>query len=535
MNNSQEKSQKTKATLIVSTLKMASATFISRILGLVRELLIARFFGASGSTDAFFVAYRIPNLLRDLFAEGAFSSAFVPVFTKSKQSGLKNSQILFSTAFWRLSFITSILSLLIYFNADSLIRLFAPNFLNDLSKFALTVSMVKIVAPFLALISIAALFMGVLNTHKVFFLPSVMPAFLNLSVISSILIAPSFLKIYKINPIISLPIGIMFGGLFQVLLQIPSLLKLGYKIKLPIKKISEQTTNEINQITKKMGPGLIGFSINQINLLVNTILASGSIVGAVSWLNYAFRLFQFPVGIFSVSLGTSNLVHFSALWKLDKKTEAISLLKATLYFGLAIIAPITIITFLLGDWLINLVFEGGKFLNSDTLITAKALAIYAIGLPFVAFNKILIPVFYSIDKQSLPVKVSIASMIVNISISLSLIGKYGFLVLPTAMTVSIILNSSSLLYFLRKEFKTKESFLINIRSFKILSSSILVGIVIHTSKLNLFQDFFSQTILVKIIWLGLISFIATASYLLALYIFGEKKIFKNLVSKFMKK
>jgi len=321
--------------VLFSSLKMALATFCSRILGLVREQVLAFYFGTSGFTDAFLVAYRIPNLLRDLFAEGAFSAAFVPTFIEAQTESKEEARKLFWKLFILLTSVTLILGAGIFIFAPEIINVFAPTFHEDPEKYELTVTLTRIMSPFLCLVSIAALFMGVLNSMKVFFLPSFAPVFFNISMIISMIALPAFFISRGMNPVLSLGVGVLIGGLFQALVQFPKIIKMGMGPINPGKIFSKRT----KKVIALLGPGLLGFAATQINLLVNTILASTTVVGAVSWLSFAFRLFQLPVGILSVSIGNSNLVHFSKAWKEGDKEEAKSLLETSYFMSLFVVLP----------------------------------------------------------------------------------------------------------------------------------------------------------------------------------------------------
>ncbi|MDH5415304.1 MAG: murein biosynthesis integral membrane protein MurJ, partial [Flavobacteriaceae bacterium] len=307
-----------KLTVFLSSMKMAIATFCSRILGLVREQFIAYFFGASGFTDAFLIAYRIPNLLRDLFAEGAFSSAFVPTFVDANLKSKEEARKLLWALFILLSMVSLVISGLIIAFTPEIVNLFAPTFKEDIAKFDLTITLTRIMAPFLCFISVAALFMGVLNSLKIFFVPSFAPVFFNVAMILSMLVFPPLLIERGMEPIISLGFGVFLGGILQGLVQFPLIIKNGYGPTRPGKIFSQQT----KKVLFLLGPGLLGFAASQINLIINTILASSTVVGAVSWLSFSFRLFQLPVGILSVSIGNSNLVLFSKAWKAGEKEEA---------------------------------------------------------------------------------------------------------------------------------------------------------------------------------------------------------------------
>ncbi|RLA67960.1 MAG: hypothetical protein DRQ88_01470, partial [Epsilonproteobacteria bacterium] len=267
-----------KYTVLLSSLKMASATFLSRILGLVREQVMAAIFGASGFTDAYLVAFRIPNILRDLFAEGSFSPAFVPIFIEERIKDPARARSLLWSLFVLLFFLTGTLSLLIMYFAPELTRLFAPSFAALPQKFELTVMLLRIMSPFLVLISLAALFMGALNSLKIFFMPSIAPAFFNMVMIAAILFFPPLFEKRGLQPILSLGVGVILGGFLQMIIQLPLVIRKGYGPKGPIKPVSKLT----NRIIKRIGIGTVGIAATQINVLVTTILATGTVVGAVS-------------------------------------------------------------------------------------------------------------------------------------------------------------------------------------------------------------------------------------------------------------
>ncbi len=522
MANSQERSR---ASILFTSAKMAIATFCSRILGLVREQLIAATFGASGLTDAFYVAYRIPNLLRDLFAEGAFSSAFVPIFTESKIK--QNSKETFQAAFWTLLIITGLLSVVIFFASPVLVGLFAPSFKSDPEKFQLTILMVRVISPFLLVISLAALLMGVLNTYKIFFLPAITPAFLNLSVICSILFLSTYIESMGYHSILSIALGVFIGGILQFLIQLPSVLKKGYSFAFPNKLF----TKNVKRILIKMGPGMIGFSVNQLNLLVNTILATSSgVIGALSFLNWGFRLFQFPNGILSVSLGNSHLVHFSEKWKNNKKSEAIDLFQSTITLSLTLLIPITITILVFPDWISNIVFERGQFSRQDTLNTATVLFYYALSIPFYGLYKITVPLFYSIDKEKIPVFTSIISILINITFALSFIDQLGFVVLAMSLSLATICNLLMQLIFLKKYLSLKASFFLNTKYLKMLIAGIAAFFFakfLKSTQLNLLDEILIK----KLLYFSTFSFLVLSLFLLLLYILGER----NFIYKIRKK
>lgn len=516
-------------TVFLSSLKMAIATSCSRVLGLVREQFIAFIFGASGMTDAFYVAFRIPNMLRDLLAEGALSSAFVPNFVESKKISHESARLLLWSLFVFLFLLTLCISGLIAFNAQWIVGKVAPSFMDDPVKFQTTILLTQIMSPFIIFVSIAALFMGALNSMGAFFIPALSPAFFNVSMISSMLILPSILKESGIPIIYTLGAGVLFGGFLQAVVQFPLILK--YKLGPVLFK--DGFHDKTKKVVKLLGPGLIGFAATQVNLIVNTILATGTIVGAVSYLSYAFRLFQLPVGILSVSIGNSNLVHFSKAWREGDREGAREFVKLSTHLSWFFILPATVITLTFAREIVHVIFERGQFNEVSTLMTSKALYWYALGLPFYGLYKIFVPAFYTIEKQMIPVFVSIGSIITNIVFCVALVPHYGFQVLALGTTVSIFLNSQLLIFLFLKHTKFELKNFYSARIIKMNVSAILCYVVMFFVKTNFL--FFKFSFIGKCFYLGF-GFIAIAlMYGLLLMLFGEREIVLSVVSKLKKR
>lgn len=509
--------------VLLASSKMAVATMCSRLLGLVREQFMAALFGASGLTDAFLVAYRIPNLLRDLFAEGAFSSAFVPTFVEANTVSREEGRKLLWRLFFLLLIITSLISLFIFVFAHEIITIFAPAFTKDPEKFLMTVNLTKIMAPFLTFVSIAALFMGALNSLKVFFIPALAPAFFNVVMIGSMVFFPSYFVSKNIAPIYSLGAGVFIGGLVQALVQFPFILKYGLTPLLDKKLWGKREKKVVTLI----GPGLVGFAAVQVNLLINTILASSTVVGAVSWLSYSFRLFQLPVGILSVSIGNSNLVHFSSAWKSNKKDEAINYLSTSFFLSFFVILPAALCLFVFSDLMVNVIFERGRFTSFSTLMTAKALRWYAFGLPFYGLNKILVPTFYAIDRQKIPVLTSLLSIGVNIVFCLSLTPHYGFEILAMGTSLSVMVNALLQAFILKNDLKLNISKFINIRFFKLFLAALASFILSYWFN----QQFYLPDLMFAkrctILIMGIL--ILALCYLICILMLGEKKVVKNFL------
>lgn len=513
--------------VIRSTIKMAFATFFSRIFGLVREQVMAAYFGASGMTDAFLVAFRIPNLLRDLFAEGAFSAAFVPTFIEANQESFEKSRELMWSLFWLLFFITGTVCLGIFIFAPELITIFAPSFTKDPEKFEITVNLTRIMAPFLTFVSLAALFMGVLNSLKVFFVPAFAPTWFNIVSILSQIGLSGLLYKNGYHPIYSLGIGAMLGGLAQAAVQVPKLMQFGYKPMWPKKFWTDRS----KKIVKLIGPGLIGFAAAQINILITTILAT-PIVGAVSWLSYSFRLFQLPVGILSVSIGNSNMVHFSEAWKKKDEAGAKAHLQQSYYLSFLSVMPALVMLYCLSEEMINLIFERGKFTHESTLMTAEALRMYALGLPFYGLYKLLVPTFYALDRQKIPVMASLFSIAFNISFCLLLTPIFGFKILALGTTLSVLVNSCFQSWVLKKDLNLSWNFFFSLRIWKVVGAT--VGCAVITETL-LKVEFFSQPFITKCFYLGAQILAIGALYATFLLLMGERAAVNALLSKVTKK
>ena len=507
---------------------MAIATFMSRILGLIREQVMAAYFGASGITDAFLVAFRIPNLLRDLFAEGAFSSAFVPTFVEANQESKEESRELLWTLFWLLTITTGTICLLIGIFAPELIEIFAPSFTKDPEKFHITVVLTRIMAPFLTFVSLAALFMGALNSLKVFFLPSLAPAFFNIVSVLVMLTMSGFLDSHGYPAVYSLGIGAMLGGLVQAAVQFPILYKYGFKPMWPKKLWSPRAI----KVVKLIGPGMIGFAAAQINLLINTILATGTIVGATSWLNYSFRLFQLPVGILSVSIGNSNLVHFSEAWKKGDEKGAKDLLKSSYYLSFLTVLPSLAILYCFSEEIVNLIFERGKFDRHSTIMTAEALRMYALGLPFYSLNKIWVPTFYALNRQRVPVIASLMSIGFNITFCLLLTPIYGFKVLALGTTLSMLVNAGFQSWMLKKDLDLDWDFFFSPKVLKVFAATLVSALIVS---FGLKVEFFTQPFMVKCLIVAAQISAVGLLYGAILMILGERAAVMALVVKITKK
>lgn len=508
---------------------MSIATLMSRFLGLARELLIAMYFGASGMTDAFWVAFRVPNMLRDLLAEGNFNSAFLPVLTEeSKKSKKKGVEVFLSSGFLLL-LITGFFALLIFFFSESIVNIIAPSFSKQPSVFHVTDFSIKILAFFLPLISLAAISMSFLNVKKLFFIPALAPATLNVMMILSIIFLTPVLISKGIEPVLALAIGGITGGAAQFLVQVPFLIKEGAFMKVKFAFWS----NPVKKIFYRMSVGIIGVAATQINLLISTFLATGAGLGAVSYLTYSMRLFQFPVGVFGVSLSNSNLVYFSDAIKSGDFNEARAVLKKSYHLSLLLLVPATLVLFLLAEEATFLIFERGKFSNLDREMTAMALRAYLLGLPFYCIFKLIGPTFYALDKEKIPIGISIFSIIVNIIFSVSLIDRFGFVILAYGVSLSVIVNSLLQIIFLRKELNIGFKFFATKTFFSILVSGFLPFALLFFTKKYILP--ISLVAWWKCLFLSVgYSLIFVASFIGLLFLCGEREQINRFISKIKK-
>jgi len=417
---------------------MGVATFFSRIAGLIREQSFAYFFGAGAWTDAFNVAFKIPNLLRDLFAEGAMSAAFVPTFNAVlAKEGRERAFRLTSVTLTILVLVVGAITALGIAVSPALVKFMAPKFVSDPAKFEVTVSMTRIMFPFLLVISLAAMVMGVLNSLGEFFVPAVAPVFLNLAMIVAGFSLCPFFETLGWRPIEGMAVGAMIGGFLQLAAQWPALRRTGFRFRWEF----QPGDSGMRRIVALMLPGTIGLAATQVNVAISTILATSQGDGAVSWLNYAFRLMQLPLGMFGVAIAQATLPVISRQAAANDR-EAMA---GTLAGSIKLTSFINIVAAMglaaLSVPVIRLLFEHGRFTAADTAATALALQAYAGGLIFFSLIKVLGPAFYALGDTSVPVKASFASVAACICANLALIGPCGYWGLALGTSVGSGVNA----------------------------------------------------------------------------------------------
>ncbi|MEY4705572.1 MAG: Virulence factor MviN-like protein [Nitrospirota bacterium] len=418
------------------------ATFSSRILGFIRDMVLARLFGATPAADAFFVAYRVPNLLRELFAEGSMSSAFIPVFTeyqtrKSKRDAWELASAVFTTL---LTIVTGV-TILGIVAAPGIVWFLAPGFHDDPAKLGMTALLTQIMFPYLFFISLAALAMGILNSMRAFAAPAFSPVFFNIVIIGCALVLSPAMS----EPILGVAIGVVAGGAAQFAMQLPGLRRRGLLFGFRF----EPGHPGVRRIGALMVPSLLGLSVTQINITVSTILAS-FFAGGPTYLFYGMRLIQFPLGIFGVALATAILPTLSA----QAARGALDELRTTLGFGLRmilfIILPAMLGLILLRQPIVHLFFEHGTFTAHDTAETSLAVLCYAVGLWAFGGVRIIVSAFYSLQDTRTPAISAAIAVAANLVFSLLLMSPLGAAGLALATALAAMVNGGILVAVLHR-------------------------------------------------------------------------------------
>lgn len=387
---------------------VSGMTMLSRVTGLVRELLIARAFGASAYTDAFFVAFRIPNLLRRLFAEGAFSQAFVPILAEYKnQKGEAASKGLIDAVatvlLWAL-----LLTVLLGVLAAPLIVLFiATGLRSEPGAFNASITMTRIMFPYIGFMAFVALAGGILNTWRRFQVPAFTPVLLNLAFIAAAL----FVAPHMAQPVYGLALAVVVGGVLQVAIQIPALRKIGMLPRVRLNLRAAYAEPGVKRVLKQMGPAVFGVSVAQLSLIINTNIASHLESGSVSWLSYADRLMEFPTALLGVALGTILLPSLSKANSTGDQAEYSALLDWGLRLTFLLALPAAIGLAALSEALTATLFHYGKFDAQSVAMTGRALIAYGVGLIGLILVKILAPGFYAKQDIKTPVKIAVGVLI----------------------------------------------------------------------------------------------------------------------------
>jgi putative peptidoglycan lipid II flippase len=431
---------------------VGAATLLSRVLGLAREQVMAILFGAGFATDAFNVAFRIPNLLRDLFAEGAMSSAFVPTFTEvHERRGEAEAWALGRQLMSTLLAVLLGLCVVGWLTTPWLVRALAAGFAKVPGKLDLTVLLTRVMLPFLPAVALAAAAMGMLNARGRFAVPALAPTMLNLGmIVFGVALIPACHALGQ-PPILAMAIGVLLGGVLQFAFQLPALAKLGFRLRF------ERPAGHpgVRRVAALMVPATIGLAATQLNLLVSTQIASLLQQGSVSWLWYAFRIMQLPIGVFGVALATVSLPALSRAAVAKDLPQLKGTLSATMRLVFFLTVPAALWLAVMSRPVIALLYQHGRFHAFDTVQTANALVMYCIGLPAFAGVGVLTRTFYALGETRVPVQASFVSVGLNLGLNLLFIGPLSFLGLghlglALATSATSIVNLLQLAFYLRR-------------------------------------------------------------------------------------
>ena len=489
-------------------------TIISRILGYLRDILIAIFLGASIFADAFFVAFRLPNTFRRLFAEGTFNAAFIPSYTsaqlKSQKEGKKFADDVLSLLLIILLFIVTIVEIF----TPYLVYLIAPGFLEDNIKFNLAVEFTRITFPFLLFVSLSSFFSGILNSNNKFAAAAAAPIILNIILIISILI--SYFQGFDIAK--NLSFGVTLAGVVQLIFLVFFTLKF-YN---PNIKLSFKITRKVKFFFKKLFPSIFSSGVTQINILVGTIIASFQ-SGAVSYLYYADRVYQINLAIAGIAVGTVSLPALSKAFQLKNYTKISNIQNKSLQLSLLLSVPASLALIIASKEIVNGLFGYGSFTIEDVEITGDALMFFGYGVIAFALVKILANFFFARDNTTTPFYISSLIVILNVIISVSFFSKIGFLIIPIATSISTWIGVLIFIYLLVKNnhlFLQKKLFE-NI--LKILISSLFMASALFFF-LNKYSSYFEYANSLKSVYLLIIVGFVGIIYLLSCYLFGLLKI-----------
>tara|TARA_Y100000768_G_scaffold181051_1_gene135589 strand:- start:2703 stop:4274 length:1572 start_codon:yes stop_codon:yes gene_type:complete len=506
--------------IIKSSSHFGSTTLLSRISGFIRDVLFANYFGANANTDAFFVAFKIPNFFRRLFAEGAFAQAFVPVLQEYK---INKSHILIEfiqNVLGNLFIVLLIITSLGMYFSEELIFLFAPGFIENSDKYNLASQMLFITFPYLLFISLTAMCSGIFNSYDRFILSGITPIFLNLSLIVFTIFASSLFVI----PIVSLSYGVLVAGILQLAIQLPLMYKLGF-LKIP--KINFYDAGSM-KIIKLMGPAILGTAAVQINLLIDTIVASLLITGSISWLYFSDRLIELPLAVFGIAISVVILPILSEHFQKKDSYQYTDTLSKSIKLSLLIAIPSMLGLIVLSATIISTLYMYGSFSSFDVKMTMLSLITYSLGLPAFILMKILVTAFYSRQDTKTPVIYSLVGITINIISNLTVLyfylrepfeGAHALIALATSVSawIQVILMSIKL----RKLEIIKEPIFFNTSTLKVIISSVIMflfimhygNIVAFENNMSLYSRFTSLT--VNIIFGALV-------FYMSLRIFGVK-------------
>ncbi|MBR6411641.1 MAG: murein biosynthesis integral membrane protein MurJ [Alphaproteobacteria bacterium] len=462
---------------------VGGCTAISRVVGFIREVLLARYLGAGMMADAFFVALRFPNLFRSLFAEGTLNVAFVPLFSGELQAHGKKRALAFArSVFGFLFYVLLIFTIVMEVLMPSLMFILAPGFEETAGKLALTTCLSRITFPFLLCVSMVSLFSGMLNSVGKFWAAAFTPTLLNIVMVTFLVCATPFIS-SPFAPAYALAWGVFVAGVVEFLFLFWHLKKSGMTFKLigPVKALCHMTQG-VKTLLKKMAPGVLGSGVYQINLFLDTLFVSFVGAGAISWLNYANHLFQLPIGVIGVAIGTVLLPVLSKYIKSGETDKANTQLNRGLEVSVALAISSMAGLILLATPIIGILFEHGAFTREDTVHTARALTIFAFGLPAYMMTKTLAPFFYARGVTTTPVKIAVVGVILNAIMAVTFMQFWGYAGIALATSISVWINAGQYMVRLshRGDFKLDQTF--KYRIYRIILSGVVMGAVIFGLK-----------------------------------------------------
>ncbi len=422
---------------------------ITRLLGLIREIIYAQYFGAGMLMDVFRVAFNIPNFLRDLFSEGSMSASFIPVCAeKYKKNGEKGAAEFTSEVINNIFIVITIITGLLILIAPLLVRIFVPGFLKDSYKFGLTVTTMRVIFPFLIFITMSSILMGFLNINKKFSITGISPSLWNLSIITAVMLLTPVFKKYETPIIFSGALGVVLGGLLQFAFQIP----FAYRLKFRFSTRVNFNNPDFIKIIKLWLPMVIGAASYGIMFLVNNFIASFLKTGSISSLSYAFRLLQLPLGIFGVSIFTVSLPRAS-LENAEQNNEKVRItLIKSLHLLSILLLPSAFFLLVNSFDIVRLIYEHGAFRRASTILTSDILKLYAIGLFTIGVNKVVTGIYYSFKESKIPMFSSLITVCFNIIVALLLLGHLHVKALALALSIGSFLNFSILTLVFSKKF-----------------------------------------------------------------------------------
>lgn len=501
--------------LVKSTTVVVAMTMISRVFGFIRDMVTATIFGAGAYFDAFSVAFRIPNFMRRLFAEGSFAQAFVPVLSEYQKNKPEEEVKKFIGAMAGTLGVTLLIVTIIgIFAAPLIVSIFAPGFvLQSGDRYALAVTMLRITFPYLMLISLTAFAGSILNTYSKFAIAAFTPVFLNICMIAAaIWLAPQFA-----TPIIGLAWGVFIAGIVQLLFQIPFLQQLGFLVRPHI----YFRDPGVRRVLKLMVPALVGVSVGQINLLIDTLFASLLMVGSVTWLYYSDRLMEFPLGVFGVAISTVILPNLSRHHATQSELSFSLTLDWALRAVLLIGIPAGVVLAVLAGPLLSTLFQYGKFHAHDVQMASRSLTAFALGIAPFMLVKILAAGFYAKQNIRTPVRIGIVAMIANSIFNLLLIMPLAHAGIALATSLAALVNTGCLYYFLRRGgfYQPREGW--RLFFLRLISANIVLAMWLWWGAGEL-QDWLSATAVWRCTHLGFLLVIAVALYLGTLWSAGVR-------------